>query len=459
MEAHDCREGADCRICLEAPPRDTLVAPCECSGSCGWVHRECLERWVVERGSLRCEVCRAPYDDAALTEPARQRIADLERLRLEWPQHEETGFDDPSHFLAPPIFHLTATRRILFLLSALSMCLFFFVVASSEDAPVLASGSLLTDQDTHRYMHDLGLLLPAASSLSAPAPAPALGPAPDAADGDAATSWAASLPRARLPPPSPPFARASDAWFTSDGWQPLVAAMGGGDADADGDADGGGGGVADMPAAAPADYLLPLSRVPPSAPPLLPAVALLAASAADGDYQLGHPLSHGSEPSGSEPSGSEALSSPLLRPTAEPDAGSAALSRGPVAPALPTRDALAPSDAEADEAFARWMRDEGCEEASWSETLDAAARRDDASRCQRAQLLLLHLRRQRAIAREAATEEAAGEAMGRLARAFVLLCMLRIILAQQQRRRMLIERTAGVAWVRAATRDRPLPPV
>ena len=56
-EAH-----ADCRICLESSPKSMLVAPCECTGTCRYVHRECLERWVVERGSCRCEVCKAPRE-------------------------------------------------------------------------------------------------------------------------------------------------------------------------------------------------------------------------------------------------------------------------------------------------------------------------------------------------------------------------------------------------------------
>ena len=70
------------------------------------------------------------------------------------------------------------------------------------------------------------------------------------------------------------------------------------------------------------------------------------------------------------------------------------------------------------------------------------------STCERAELVLRHLRRRHAQARERHAEQAAGEAMGRLTRAFVLLCLLRIVIAQQQRRRWMIEQRAALAWDR-----------
>ena len=45
-------------------------------------------------------------------------------------------------------------------------------------------------------------------------------------------------------------------------------------------------------------------------------------------------------------------------------------------------------------------------------------------------------RRRRALEREHNAEEAAGEAMGRMARAFILLCMLRVVIAQHHRRQL-----------------------
>ena len=76
------------------------------------------------------------------------------------------------------------------------------------------------------------------------------------------------------------------------------------------------------------------------------------------------------------------------------------------------------------------------------------------TRCDKARAVLAHLRRRHSDAQEAHAEQQASEAMERVTRAFVLLCMLRIVLGQQQRRRLLLERQAALAWEsRAQRRD------
>ena len=55
--------------------------------------------------------------------------------------------------------------------------------------------------------------------------------------------------------------------------------------------------------------------------------------------------------------------------------------------------------------------------------------------CKRGELVVRFLRQRRALLRAQHAEEEAGEAMGRMARAFVMLCVLRICIAQQQHRR------------------------
>lgn len=49
-----------CRICLDE--EGTLIYPCACKGSTGGMHRECLEKWVLESGSEICEICNEPYN-------------------------------------------------------------------------------------------------------------------------------------------------------------------------------------------------------------------------------------------------------------------------------------------------------------------------------------------------------------------------------------------------------------
>ena len=137
-----------CRICLEPAPNG--VAPCECSGTCRIVHVECLERWVVERGSAGCEVCKAPYANEALTDLGRKRIAERERLRLEWPQHDREFLEaEELALLAPPALALPATRRLI-LLAMLSLTAVFFL--AQDDGVGLgglgANPVRLTDSDT-----------------------------------------------------------------------------------------------------------------------------------------------------------------------------------------------------------------------------------------------------------------------------------------------------------------------
>mmetsp|Transcript_28708 Transcript_28708/g.73615 ORF Transcript_28708/g.73615 Transcript_28708/m.73615 type:complete len:232 (+) Transcript_28708:1091-1786(+) len=92
------------------------------------------------------------------------------------------------------------------------------------------------------------------------------------------------------------------------------------------------------------------------------------------------------------------------------------------------------------------------------ELMDASGCESDEGRaisartCELAEVVLRHIRLEREDHRERYAEREAGEAMERLTRAFVLLCILRIVIAQQQRRHMLMERQ--LAWDR---RDAALP--
>ena len=50
-----------CRICLE--DEGDKIAPCRCTGTQQWVHRDCLEHWrAVQRNKLTCEVCGSNYE-------------------------------------------------------------------------------------------------------------------------------------------------------------------------------------------------------------------------------------------------------------------------------------------------------------------------------------------------------------------------------------------------------------
>ncbi|GAX84325.1 hypothetical protein CEUSTIGMA_g11747.t1 [Chlamydomonas eustigma] len=50
-----------CRICLEEDTAGNLESPCGCAGTQRWAHRACIQRWVTEKGNLKCEVCGQEY--------------------------------------------------------------------------------------------------------------------------------------------------------------------------------------------------------------------------------------------------------------------------------------------------------------------------------------------------------------------------------------------------------------
>jgi hypothetical protein len=67
---------SECRICYNAV-KDTLVAPCRCSGSIKYIHQSCLVQWVREKypkefarllknqklndSQIQCELCKYEY--------------------------------------------------------------------------------------------------------------------------------------------------------------------------------------------------------------------------------------------------------------------------------------------------------------------------------------------------------------------------------------------------------------
>lgn len=53
----------ECRICLEDDAKLSMINPCRCSGTQGWVHLTCLNRWREESVSAykQCKVCQFTY--------------------------------------------------------------------------------------------------------------------------------------------------------------------------------------------------------------------------------------------------------------------------------------------------------------------------------------------------------------------------------------------------------------
>ena len=396
---------ADCRICLEGPSDGRpLIVPCECAGTCKWVHRDCLEHWVLEKRSANCEVCKAPYKDEALTELGKHRIEEQRRRELEWPQHDSDFFDEAA-MLARPAYVVQATRRMFFLSTISLLAVFFFLAQEDDGSPYAYSSNGrsphdgladddISDAQATSYLAELGLR----GARMGAAPAPPWSALPAAAgvfsfyaggsDGAGAGIEGASaglLPPAAVhlagsaallaaPPSAQPEAAPS---YDDRDAAPLGRSWGGGGDGGDGGGDGGGG------------------------------------------LWLSHGLGFGD---------SDAPSPPL-----------------PPAAVLPMSPAP-PTTAATEDALQELIDASGCE----SEEGRASSERT----CMLAEKVLRHIRLDRELMREQYAEQEAGEAMGRLTRAFVLLCILRIVLAQQQRRRLLIERQ--LVWDRRGVAALPV---
>ena len=53
-----------CRICLDEGVRNDFIAPCNCSGTSKWVHRDCLNKWRSareDRAFTKCNECSFEY--------------------------------------------------------------------------------------------------------------------------------------------------------------------------------------------------------------------------------------------------------------------------------------------------------------------------------------------------------------------------------------------------------------
>ena len=51
-----------CRICLEED--GTLISPCACKGTSGYVHEHCLTKWIEQdpdNPKTKCEICHSDF--------------------------------------------------------------------------------------------------------------------------------------------------------------------------------------------------------------------------------------------------------------------------------------------------------------------------------------------------------------------------------------------------------------
>ncbi|KAJ7973050.1 RING/FYVE/PHD zinc finger superfamily protein [Quillaja saponaria] len=67
-----------CRICHEEEfeSSKSLEAPCACSGTVKFAHRDCIQRWCDEKGSTTCEICLQQYEPGYTAAPKKSQLMD-----------------------------------------------------------------------------------------------------------------------------------------------------------------------------------------------------------------------------------------------------------------------------------------------------------------------------------------------------------------------------------------------
>ncbi|XP_062143529.1 uncharacterized protein LOC133851214 isoform X2 [Alnus glutinosa] len=94
-----------CRICHEEELESckSLEAPCACSGTVKFAHRDCIQRWCNEKGSTTCEICLQQYEPGYTAPSKKSQLIDAGvtiRESLQIPRREEEEAEEISPRLA-----------------------------------------------------------------------------------------------------------------------------------------------------------------------------------------------------------------------------------------------------------------------------------------------------------------------------------------------------------------------
>uniref|UniRef100_A0A7S0UQY1 RING-CH-type domain-containing protein n=1 Tax=Polytomella parva TaxID=51329 RepID=A0A7S0UQY1_9CHLO len=91
-----------CRICLEEDEKNKLVTPCGCTGTQKYAHQECIQKWINEKGHLKCEVCSQNYQGSFSVPPpapSPQPFDGVEVLDTPAVEIRVNGYDRGTDFL------------------------------------------------------------------------------------------------------------------------------------------------------------------------------------------------------------------------------------------------------------------------------------------------------------------------------------------------------------------------
>ncbi|XP_057460887.1 uncharacterized protein LOC130751320 [Actinidia eriantha] len=84
---------SSCRICHEEEFESfkSLEAPCACSGTVKFAHRDCIQRWCNEKGNTTCEICLQKFEPGYTAPAKNSQLVDAVvtiRGSLEVPRRE-----------------------------------------------------------------------------------------------------------------------------------------------------------------------------------------------------------------------------------------------------------------------------------------------------------------------------------------------------------------------------------
>ncbi|XP_073300477.1 uncharacterized protein [Primulina huaijiensis] len=91
-DLRSCSTKSICRICHEEESESckSLEAPCACTGTVKFAHRDCIQRWCNEKRNTICEICLQKFEPGYTSQPKKAHLIDTTivtiRGRLEIPR-------------------------------------------------------------------------------------------------------------------------------------------------------------------------------------------------------------------------------------------------------------------------------------------------------------------------------------------------------------------------------------
>ncbi|KAL6500260.1 hypothetical protein OROHE_025626 [Orobanche hederae] len=133
-----------CRICHEQEFSEScrsLEAPCACSGTVQFAHRDCVQRWCNEKGNTTCEICLQNFEPGYTSPPKKKIDTTVINIResLEAPRNEQEEenrreiIETESECAAAADKSASCCRFMALILTALLLIRHLFAVATGEE--------------------------------------------------------------------------------------------------------------------------------------------------------------------------------------------------------------------------------------------------------------------------------------------------------------------------------------